>query len=100
MHDDRLIAIGQLKELEDHARHAHGVELGKPGIFDIGVFLRDDADHLFPGHDFIEEIFALLPPHIQRHDGAGKNHDIPDRQNGQQIWDNQLLPVSSRTNRG
>ena len=41
VHDDRLIAIGQLEQLEDHAGDADGVQVGVLRVFHVGVFLRD-----------------------------------------------------------
>ena len=100
MDDDGLIAVGELEELEDHAGDADGVEIGVLGVFDFGVFLGDDADEFFAGHDFIEEIFAFLPADVEGHDGAGEDDDVADGQNGQQRGDGQLLAVAGRADDG
>lgn len=98
MHDDRLVAIRQLEELEDHARGADGKQIADAGIFHFRVFLGDDANQFFGGHHLIQEIFAFLPPDVQRHDRAGEDDDVADRQNRNQGGDAQRLPVARRPN--
>ena len=50
MNDDRLIPVRQLKQLENHANHAHWIQIRKSRILHVGVpLLRADPDQLFPG---------------------------------------------------
>ena len=87
VNDDRLISIGEFEKLENHAGCADGIKIGHAGVFDLRIFLRDDADHFFPRHDFIEKIFAFLPAHVQRHHRAGEDDDIANGQNWDQRGD-------------
>ena len=83
--DDRLVAVGELEELQDHAGDADGVQVGVLRVFDVAVFLRDDADDLFARHDLVEQRLALGPADVQRHDGAGEDDDVADRQDRQDV---------------
>ena len=64
-------------------------------VFDLGVALRDDADHLFAGHHLVEQVLALLPADVQRHDRAGEDDDVADRQDRQRVGNGQPLPVGA-----
>jgi len=86
------------EELEDGGGDADSVEVGVGGVFGVAVFLGDDADHLFAGHDLVEEVLALLPPDVQGHDGAGEDDDVADRKDGQNVRENRPLTIASGAN--
>ena len=76
MHDDGLISIGQFKQLQDHARHAHRVQIFILRVFRLGIPLGDHADDFFARHDFIEQVFGFLPADVERHDRAGEDDNV------------------------
>ncbi|MGC4033286.1 MAG: hypothetical protein QM754_16455 [Tepidisphaeraceae bacterium] len=96
VNDDRLVLVRQLKELQDDANDAHRVEVATGGVFDSAVALRDDADDLVAGHDFVEQRLTARPPDVQRHDRAGENDNISDGQNGQRRRHVHLSPAAVR----
>jgi hypothetical protein len=93
MHDDRLIAVRQFEQLEDHAGDANVMQVVETRILHVRIPLRNDADHLVAGHDIVEQRFALRPSDIQRHDRAGEDDDVADRQDRQDVGHRDHRPV-------
>ena len=98
MHDDRLIPIGQAKELEDVGHHADRIHIGRIRIFRIGILLGDHADQLVAGHDFFQQTFALGAADIQRHDRSREDNDVANRQDRQHGWNLQPLTIRAGAN--
>jgi hypothetical protein len=94
VHDDGLIAVRESKQLENVGHHADRVKIGDIGIFRIGILLGDDADELVAGHYLFKKAFALGPADVERHDSAGEDDDVANRQDRQQRGN--LQPLSIR----
>ncbi len=95
VHDDRLIAIRQAKELEDAGNHTDLIKIGQIGIFCVGRFLGNHGDQLVAGHYFFQQCLALGAADVQRHHRAGEDDDVANRQDRQELGNLQPLSISA-----
>ena len=74
-------AVGQLQQLQHGGDGAGGIDLVGRRIVVLRILLGHDEDVLVVAHDFFERLDRLLAADEQRHDHAGEDDDVAQRQN-------------------
>ena len=82
------LSLASLMTLRMRAAQPTLNRIGLAGIFSAGVALRQDADDraLF-GDGFLHQAHALSAADVDRNNGAGEQHRVPQRQNRQDVGD-------------
>ena len=83
--DDGLRAVGHLDELQDGGERAGGVQVFRPRLLGVGVFLRHHADQLVGGERVFDELEAGVAPDSNREDDAREEDGVAERQDGQRL---------------
>ena len=86
-------------------RHAPGAavkpQIRRGGIFDFGVALQDQPQETVARHHIINEADALGRFHHQRGDGAGKNDNVGQAEDGKDfgkgLWTRFWFPKGLRS---
>ena len=81
-HLDR--AVGQLEQLQHARDRADPIDVVGAGIVLAGILLRHQQDLLVVAHHLLERPDRFLATDEQRHDHVGEDHDVAQRQHGEQ----------------
>jgi hypothetical protein len=94
LEDEAVVARAVLQRLEHARGHADGIELVLPRIVGGRIALREDHDdRLALVLDVLDQRHRLLATHVERRDGARKEHCIADRQERDLFGEIHLLLV-------
>ena len=99
LHDEPQAAIRQLEHLVNVRDGADVVEIGLTGLFDRRFALREDPDEVLPLDGRLDEPHGSLPRNRQRHERAGKQHRVAERQDRQLRRNRQLGLLRRRSRR-
>jgi hypothetical protein len=80
-HEDLHGAIWKLEQLQDGSDGAGVVDLIRRWIVVLRILLGHDENVLVVAHHFFERLDRFLTADEQRHDHAGENDDIAQREN-------------------
>ena len=94
--DERLgRAVGQLELLQDGADAADLVEISDLGLLRLGLPLGHERDVMVAAHRLLEGEDRLLAADEQRHDEVGEQHEVPQRDQREDVGDLRGLVVGS-----
>ena len=85
------IAVRHFDGFMYSGKRAHFVEVRCRWIFNSGIELRDDAQHLFFALQGIYKSQRAFPPHGQRQNSARKKDGVANRQDGKNLWHDKFL---------
>ena len=100
LHDERVVVLAHLEELDDPGHGADRVEVGRARVFFLGAPLRDDADHLLVADGVLDERDGLLPANRQREHAAGEEDGVPEGEDGKHRGDVFPVDEAGRTLQG
>ena len=93
LHDDALRAVRHAEQFEDQRHAADLVEVGQRRVLGGRIALGEHANDAVGREDLVEHGHGLGPPHAHRHDGAGEQDGVADRQDREDLGDAHLAAL-------
>ena len=96
LHEHADAAVGQLEHAHDERHRAHRVHVVGPRVLVVLPLLRRQQDHAVLGQGLVHGLDRPLAAHVEGHDHEREDHDVAQREDGEDLGDLRRLLLARR----